>query len=54
MGLFGSFVRAHSKALGTEKQTNKDQKGKAPEYGHRALDITPSVPTTGGSFLSPQ
>lgn len=31
--LFSSFVRAHSKALGTEKQTNKDQKGKEQEFG---------------------
>lgn len=26
--LFSSFVRTHSKVLGTEKQANKDQKGK--------------------------
>lgn len=33
MELFNSFVRADSKALGTEKQTNKDQKGKEQEFG---------------------
>lgn len=53
VGLFGSFVRAHSKALGTEKQTNKHQKSKEWEFGHRALDITPSVPAAGGSFSFP-
>lgn len=30
--LFSSFVRAHSKALGTEKRTNKDQRGKEQEF----------------------
>jgi len=31
--LFSSFVKAPSKALGTEKQTNKDQKCKQQEFG---------------------
>lgn len=33
--LSGSFVRAHSKVLGTEKPTDKDQKGKEQKFGVR-------------------
>lgn len=31
--LSGSFVRAHSKVLGTEEPTDKDQKGKEQKFG---------------------